>query len=324
MSISFDPGGIPLALLFLAAATLVFASLAMWLKQDTTRRRKAIIGGLFAVFILAAAISLVRVNPFLRFRALGNDAVLECTVYQGDGKIPDGYVLLVFYRPVDDNLKAEGSFHMHPTPATNSAGPGWETPMVDLSASRAELAAVLVTAEIYGLLTSIEPGDVQKASGTGWFLRNLPPGNRLPSLFVKPQLKTTTDRSGCPEGAKIKIASPQNNVEVSRMNGVQVSGTVENLTGQLIWIFDQDLDNNHYFLKSDRPVEVVDGQFAFQNTKVGDPTDPRDRKSQKIVVVLGNDTCNDVLNDLPVEADFAKLPAGCEIGDEVKVIIARP
>jgi hypothetical protein len=135
----------------------------------------------------------------LTFRVPDNASVPECSVFQGDGRIPsDGYSLVIFDRPVDASGQSTDGYYMTRKPAQNNdQSPGWRTPLLDIGSPRVEIAAVLMPNDLFQALLSVKPNATNEAPDA-WKFWTLPPGEQLRTLVVEPRLRTATDPSGCP------------------------------------------------------------------------------------------------------------------------------
>jgi hypothetical protein len=197
MVFTFDIDPTSWATVALGTTAAILAAIQVLTQAPTLgRRAKALVGAVIPLGVIIAVI------PFIHNAKPNHDAAQlsfvqppnggqRCNIYQGLGKVPDGYDVLVFDRPVDANGNGEGSSYYLDGKALK-VGTNWQTPHVDAGSANVEVSGVLVNSELAAYLTTLKiVGPNSKSVDASWISANLPPGSHVdPPIVTSPNPST--------------------------------------------------------------------------------------------------------------------------------------
>jgi hypothetical protein len=131
----------------------------------------------------------------------------------------------------------------------------------------------------------------------------------------------------------LKITSPSAGQQVSGAQGIEVTGAACDMNGMTGWLFDYDLNDEHYYMdfstssiNNADPIIVSNGNWAYDDRPIGSPGD--NDQTYGITAVLASPTCTNMLKNAKPDPEgdipFKILPAGCQVEDTVDVIVTYP
>jgi hypothetical protein len=143
------------------------------------------------------------------------------------------------------------------------------------------------------------------------------------SLPASPSPPTT---SGRPPDPKIAFTQPMPNDSIGAGQPLYVSGTVEGLNGDKLWILIKpEVGNGSYYLSYVSPVADSDGPWSFTANAVGDKSDVGHHIA--FIAVKANQACSDSLARAQRDSSGANgiplLPNGCVPLAPSGVVIVR-
>jgi hypothetical protein len=112
----------------------------------------------------------------------------------------------------------------------------------------------------------------------------------------------------------------------SGSKGVIISGQAVGLNGESGWLFDYDPGDHTYYedYQSSRgPIVTINGSWSFTSDTIGNSGGKS--KHFLITIVRASSACNSALLAAPPDNEgtykFTSFPSGCQIDDQVDVVV---
>lgn len=126
----------------------------------------------------------------------------------------------------------------------------------------------------------------------------------------------------------LTVISPSAGQHVNGAQGVEVTGKACDLDTATGWLFDYDLNDEHYYMDypvnsphNAAPIIVNNGSWSYNDAPIGSSGDQN--QTYGITVVLASSTCTKKLKSAKPNSDgdikFKSFPPGCKVETSVDV-----
>jgi hypothetical protein len=131
----------------------------------------------------------------------------------------------------------------------------------------------------------------------------------------------------------LTITSPSGGQAVDGAQGIEVTGTSCGMNGSTGWLFDYDLNDEHYYMDypvnspyNAVPIIVSNGSWAYNDAPIGSPGDVN--QTYGITAVLASPACTKELESAKPDSSgdirLTNFPPGCKIETTVDVDVTYP
>ncbi|WP_143268568.1 hypothetical protein [Amycolatopsis vastitatis] len=148
-------------------------------------------------------------------------------------------------------------------------------------------------------------------------------GSATSAVVTLPVTSLPSSTLPAPPAESVAITSPKPGQSVVGRQGVQLTGTAQNLDGKLLRIFDL-ADDHKYYLITGVPVPVANGQWSFFDPQVGSTTPDDDGHAFTLTVTMADASCNGTLDTATPNGEgdivYQILPAGCRKLASVEIV----